>query len=137
MSLKNSSAKTKIPKLLQLKLKDKKINQIYKMFERKLCLNESFIVAVSGGPDSLALAFLSKIYSLEKKIISKYFIVDHKLRPESTEEAKLVKKMLKKFRINAEILTWQQKQKKIHNQLLEKKDMTYCFHNAKNTRLII
>ena len=60
MSLKNLSAKIKIPKVLKDKLKNKKIGQIYKKFEKNLSINKNFIVAVSGGPDSLALAFLSK-----------------------------------------------------------------------------
>ena len=62
MNLKNLSAKNKIPKLLSLKLKNKRISQIYKNFEKSLNLEENFAVAVSGGPDSLALAFLAKIY---------------------------------------------------------------------------
>ena len=53
MSLKNLSAKIKIPKLLQNKLKNNKINQIYKRFENTLNIEENYIVAVSGGPDSL------------------------------------------------------------------------------------
>ena len=57
MSLKNSSAKIKIPKFLVNKLKNKKIDQIYKKFERSLKINENFAVAVSGGPDSMALLF--------------------------------------------------------------------------------
>ena len=106
MSLKNLSAKTKIPKHLKSYLENKRINQIYKKFENSVILNESFAVAVSGGPDSLALAFLAKIYSLKKKISSKFFIVDHRLRPESTNEAKLVKNILKLYSINAQILSW-------------------------------
>ena len=109
MSHKNLSAKIKIPRILKDKLNNKKINQIYKKFENSLNLNESFAVAVSGGPDSLALAFLSKIYSLKKNITSKFFIVDHKLRTGSTNEAKLVKKTLKRHFIKAEILTWKGK----------------------------
>ena len=106
MSLKNLSAKTKIPKHLKSYLENKRINQIYKKFENSLILNESFAVAVSGGPDSLALAFLAKIYSLKKKISSKFFIVGHRLRSESTNEAKLVKNILKLYSINAEIISW-------------------------------
>ena len=106
MSLKNLSAKTKIPKHLKSYLENKRINQIYKKFENSLILNESFAVAVSGGPDSLALAFLAKIYSLKKKISSKFFIVDHRLRSESTNEAKLVKNILKLYSINAQIISW-------------------------------
>ena len=106
MSLKNLNATIKIPKLFIDKLKDKKINTIYKKFEKSLNINESFAVAVSGGPDSLALAFLSKVYSLKKKLPVKFLIVDHKLRTESTKEAKTVSLLLKKFLINSEILVW-------------------------------
>ena len=66
MNLKNLSAITKIPNSLKQKLKNKKINQIYNKFEKSISLNEKFLVAVSGGPDSLALAFLAKIYSIKK-----------------------------------------------------------------------
>jgi len=96
----------KIPKILKEKLSNKKINQLFNDFKKNFDIHEKFIVAVSGGPDSLALAFLTKIYSIQNKIICKYFIVDHKLREESTEEAKKVKKILKKLNINSEILTW-------------------------------
>ena len=70
MSLKNLSVKIKIPKVLKNKLNNKKISQIYKKFAKSISINENFIVAVSGGPDSLALAFLSKIYSIKKKLKS-------------------------------------------------------------------
>ena len=62
MNLKNLNVTTKIPKILKEKLKNKKINQIYKEFEKNLNISENFIVAVSGGPDSLALAFLAKFF---------------------------------------------------------------------------
>jgi len=103
------SAIIKIPKLLQSKLDNKKVNQIYEKFEKSLNINQNFVVAVSGGPDSLALAFLAKIYSIKNKVICKYFIIDHKLRPESTKEAKIVKHVLKQNLIDAEILTWKGK----------------------------
>ena len=109
MSLKNLSVKNRIPKILSKKFNNKKIKLIYKKFERTLHINDNFIVAVSGGADSLALAFLSKIYSIKKNISSKFFIVDHKLRPNSTLEAKKVRKILKKNFINADILTWRGK----------------------------
>ena len=60
------SVTNKIPKFFQSKLKNKKINQIYKKFEKSLNIDKNFIVAVSGGADSLALAFLAKIYSIKK-----------------------------------------------------------------------
>ena len=64
---------------------------------------------MSGGPDSLSLAFLTKIYSIKNNINCKYFIIDHKLRKGSTNEAKQVKKILNNFEIKSEILTWQGK----------------------------
>ena len=112
MSLRNSNATTKIPKLLRDNLNNKRINKIYKKFEISLNLDESFAVAVSGGPDSLALAFLSKIYAIKKNLKSKFYIIDHKLRPESTKEAKFVLNLLKKNFIKSEILTWKGKKPK-------------------------
>jgi len=106
MSLKNLSVKTKIPKVLVNKLNISRVNLIYKKFEKLLDVNENFIVAVSGGPDSLALAFFSKIYSIKKKLNAKYYIINHQLRSESSSEAKYVKKILRKLYINAEILDW-------------------------------
>ena len=49
-------------------------------------------MAVSGGPDSLALAFLTKCFSLIHKLDIKYFLVDHKLRKDSSLEAKRAQK---------------------------------------------
>tara|TARA_Y100001935_G_scaffold243199_1_gene234366 strand:+ start:118 stop:1131 length:1014 start_codon:yes stop_codon:yes gene_type:complete len=100
------NAKIKIPKILKNKLRDKKVVRIFNKFEKSLEIKENFIVAVSGGPDSLALAFLAKIYASKNNLKSKFFIVDHKLRPESTREAKYVKKILRKYFIHSEILTW-------------------------------
>ena len=109
MSRKNLSVKIKIPKIFRDTLKNKKISTIYKRFEKSLNIDEKFAVAVSGGPDSLALAFLAKVYSIKKKISSRFFIVDHKLRPESTKEAKAVSKELKKILVKSDILTWKGK----------------------------
>ena len=106
MSLKNLSAKIKIPKLLKDKLKNKRVKKIYNSFEKTIRIKENFIVGVSGGPDSLALAFLAKIFSIKKKLKSKFIIIDHKLRKESSDEAKNVKKILGKSHIKAEILSW-------------------------------
>ena len=106
MSLKNLSAKIKIPKLLKDKLKNKRVKKIYNSFEKTIRIKENFIVGVSGGPDSLALAFLAKIFSIKKKLKSKFIIIDHKLRKESSDEAKTVKKILGKSHIKAEILSW-------------------------------
>ena len=106
MSPKNLNVTNKTHKFLLDKLKDKKTFQIYQKFQKYLEIKENFIVAVSGGPDSLALSFLGKIYSIKKNLNVRYFIVDHKLRKNATEEARNVKKQLKKFSINLNILTW-------------------------------
>ena len=74
MSLKNLNASSKIHKKLLNKLRDKRIYKIYNKFENNLNLNNDFTVAVSGGPDSLALAFFSKIYSIKKSLKIKYFL---------------------------------------------------------------
>ena len=77
MSLKNLNVKIKIPKLLEIKLKNKRISRIYNRFEKSLNLKNNFVVAVSGGPDSLALAFLAKIYSIKKNLSSKFLIIEY------------------------------------------------------------
>ena len=121
MSLKNLSATIKIPKLFRDKLKNNRINKIYNRFEKSFNINENFGVAVSGGPDSLALAFLAKIYSIKRKLVPKFFIVDHKLRTESTKEAKVVKDLLKQILITPEILTWKGKKPSKNIQSLARK----------------
>ena len=121
MSLKSSSVKIKIPKLFKDKLNNKKIKQIYKNFENFLNINQNFVVSVSGGADSLALAFLAKIYSIKKRLNPKFLIIDHKLRPESSKESKLVKKVLKRFFIHADILSWKGKKPTKNIQSLARK----------------
>ena len=106
MSQKNLNVQNKTHKFLLDKLKDKRTLRIYKKFKKNFQIKKSVIVAVSGGPDSLALSFLTKIYSLKKSLDVKYFLVDHRLRINSTIEAKSVQKLLKNFYINLNILTW-------------------------------
>ena len=106
MSQKNLNVQNKTHKFLLDKLKDKETFRIYKKFEKNLKVKKNAIVAVSGGPDSLALSFLTKIYSLKKSLDVNYFLVNHKLRKNSTLEAKSVQKLLKNFSIDINILTW-------------------------------
>ncbi len=135
MSLKNLNA-IKIPKNLKLKLYNKKIQRFLINFEKNFDIKDKFIVAVSGGPDSLALAFLTKIYSLKYNIKCKYFIVDHKLRKDSTVEAIKVKKILNDFNINAEILTWYgKKPKKNVQSLARKKRYDLLFSKCKTLKI--
>jgi len=106
MNLKNLSAKNKTHKKILNHLKNKKILKIFKEFSTSLNIKENIAVAVSGGPDSLALAFLAKCYALKNRIEAKYFIVDHKLRKRSSLEATIVRNNLKKIDVNCKILKW-------------------------------
>ena len=109
MKKKSLSAKKKTHKKLLVNLKNPLINKIYRNFENFVKFNlkkSSFSVAISGGIDSLALAYLSKCYSINNTIKVKFYHVDHKLREESSQEAKKLKSLLKNFDINCKILKW-------------------------------
>ena len=106
MNLKNLSVQNKKHKKILSQLNPKRISKIYNEFSSSLKIKENLAVAVSGGPDSLALAYLTKCYSLKNKIKVKYYIVNHKLRKESSLEAEVVKKVLKKIDIECTILNW-------------------------------
>ena len=95
-------------------LKDKKILKIYKVFENNLkILNNpnKIAISVSGGQDSLALCFLASCYKFNQKnnIKTFFYLVDHRLRKNSSTEAKLVKKKLVLKKINLNILKWKGK----------------------------
>ena len=109
MKKKNSTARRKKVKFDSKHLNDPIIKKVYLTFKKQLysqIKNEKFCIGVSGGPDSLALAFLSKIFS--KKFNSKFIalIIDHNLRKQSATEAQKVKIILTKHKIRAKILTW-------------------------------
>ena len=108
MKKRNLSAK-KINRNFYLdKLKNPRIKKIYLNFKKELSdvLNENYCVAISGGPDSMALAFLTKCLSLETKKKYIFCHIDHGLRKSSNIEAKETKKNLKKFDINLNVLKW-------------------------------
>ena len=109
MNLKNLSVQKITHKKTLNYLEKKRISKIYKEFRASFNIKEKFAVAVSGGPDSLALSYLAKCYSLENNIKVKYFIVDHKLRKESSLEAEYVKNILKKNDIKCKVLIWKGK----------------------------
>ena len=94
MKKKNLSAKKIIHNFYFKKLDDPRIKRIYLNFKKKISshISSSFCVAVSGGIDSIALSFLAKCYSIENKTKCYFFIVDHKLRKNSSNEAHYVKK---------------------------------------------
>ena len=106
MNLKNLSAKNKIHKKILSYLNNRKILKTFKEFSTSLDIKQNIAVAVSGGPDSLALVFLAKCYAIKNNIKIKSFIVDHKLRKDSLIEAKVVKNLLKKIDVSCKILSW-------------------------------
>ena len=109
MNLKNLNVQSKVHKKILYHLKKKKISRIFNEFSISLKVKRNLAVAVSGGPDSLALAYLTKCYALKNNIEVKYFIVDHKIRKESSFEAKSVKSVLKKIGIESKVLIWKGK----------------------------
>ena len=117
MKKRNLSAEKKIHNFYLKKLNDEKISKIYSEFKKNLDNQnqKKICLAISGGSDSMALAFLSKCHSIQKKKKYFYIVVDHKLRKESSYEAKLTKEKLKKYGINCKILTV--KSKKIRSNI--------------------
>ena len=94
MNLKNLSVLNKKHKKILSHLNKKKISKIYNEFSSSLKVKEDLAVAVSGGADSLALAYLIKCYALKNKIKVRYYLINHKLRKEASIEAETVKKVL-------------------------------------------
>jgi tRNA(Ile)-lysidine synthase len=136
MNQKNLSARNKTHKKILDYLKDKKILQIYKSFEKSINISEVFAVAVSGGPDSLSLAFLAKNFAIKKKLNAKFYIVDHKLRKNSSIEAHLVKKKLKEIGINSKILNWYGKKPNSNIQSLARnKRYSLLFKECKKNKI--
>ena len=132
MKKKSLSAKKTIHNKLLINLKNPLIFNIYKDFNNfvKFNLNNSsFSVAVSGGTDSLALAYFSKCYSISNNVKVQYYHVDHKLRKESSLEAKKLKFLLKKYDINCKILTWIGKKPKTNIQSLARKKRYNLIYN--------
>jgi len=100
-----------VTKIVEKKLSktDPKITKFYKKFKSIVFNNikkENFALAVSGGSDSLCLAYFSKMYASEFKNKIHVLIVDHKLRKESKNEVLKVKNILKKQGIPSKVLTW-------------------------------
>ena len=133
MSKKNSSVN------LKNGFKDyKDLSNVFIDFKSKLnSLNKKkYVVAVSGGPDSLGLVALTQAYSYQRKTKFYYVLIDHNIRKNSNKEAKKVKKLLKTKNINLKIFT---NKKKITKNIQAKARETrygilinYCQkHNAK------
>ena len=77
-----------------------KVKSILKKYKN----NNTFVVAVSGGSDSLALVSIIKNLMQENKYKFFFAIVDHNLRKNSAAEASSVKRLLSKYDINLTIL---------------------------------
>ena len=78
-------------------------------FDEILCnsgVRDNFCIAVSGGPDSLALYFLAKEYAKKNDYIFSVITVDHRLRENSSKEADWLKKLFKKDKVNHYVLRW-------------------------------
>jgi len=112
MKKKSLNVKKKNHNLILKHLNDKDILKVFKEFNKTIDIKRKYAVAISGGPDSLALAYFSKCTSIIYNTKIKYYLVDHKLRKESTKEAKKVLQTLKKLKINCKILTWKGKKPK-------------------------
>ncbi len=100
MSKKNSSVN------LKDYFNSKEFFDIYSLFKKKLIpfKKKILLVAVSGGPDSLALTALSKVFHYQTGCKIYYVLIDHNLREKSSKEASEVKKLLKNNKINLLIL---------------------------------
>ena len=81
--------------------------KVFLNFKEKLNLTnkKKFVVAVSGGPDSLALVALCKAYTYFKKTKFFYVLVDHNIRKNSDKEARQVQRLLKKKQVNLKIIS--------------------------------
>ena len=122
MKIKNSN----VAKFKDVIIEDKKISALYiklKSVLSKNNKNSKYAVAVSGGPDSMALAFLLFILAQETKSKVYFLLVDHGIRKNSRKEALFVKKLLKKRGINLQIL---KNKKKIFSNIQKKaRDIRY------------
>jgi len=106
-------------------LSSEQLSNIYSDFKKKI-LNlktNKFLVAVSGGPDSLALSAMCKVLQSNNKKKKFYYInINHGIRKNSLTESKNVKKILKKQNILLKIIN---NKKKIVNNIQ---------HNARKVR---
>ena len=85
----------------------KDLSKIFSNFKSKLNLTnkKKFVVAVSGGPDSLALAALTKAYTYCHKSKFFYVLINHNIRKNSLQEAIKVRNLLQKKQINLKIIS--------------------------------
>tara|TARA_A100000164_G_scaffold193876_1_gene172057 strand:- start:712 stop:1779 length:1068 start_codon:yes stop_codon:yes gene_type:complete len=124
MKKKSLNVKKKVHKKLLSYLKNNKINKNYRQFLKNInsvSNNNKFTAAISGGPDSLALAFFLKCYSLKTNKKCTFLIINHNLREGSNDEAIKVQKKLKDYDINLKIINWFGKKPKSNIQAIARK----------------
>ena len=80
-------------------------NDLFKSLA-KLKLSKKIAVAVSGGPDSLALTILLNEYATQNNIELNALSIDHGLRKSSSSELRWLSSELKKKKIRHKILKW-------------------------------
>ena len=106
------------------------LSKIYSEFKKKILKLKArkFLVAVSGGPDSLALAAMCKaMHSNYKQIKFYYLHINHGIRKKSLSESKKVQKILKKQHILLKIV--KNKKKIISNIQHNARQVRYSFLN--------
>ena len=98
MKRKSLTVKNKVHKKILSHLNNKEFKKIYKNFEEFLKSRKinTFVVSLSGGSDSLALAYFSKCFQIlnNKKVY--YVHIDHKIRKNSSKEARDLKFLMNK-----------------------------------------
>ena len=93
-----------------------RVKTLYLNFKKKISKlkKNKFLVAVSGGPDSLALAAMCKAFESDNSNKKFYYVnINHGLRKNSKSESKYVKKILQKQKITLKIIN----NKKIKNNI--------------------
>lgn len=86
----------------------------------------SIAVAVSGGADSMALALLTMDWAKKKRIGVVPLIVDHRLRTDSTREARHVAGLLRAAGLTPKLLTWDAQTKPAANRQALARDARYA-----------
>ncbi len=72
-------------------------------FEEQLKLlgiNSNFVIALSGGPDSLALLYLAKNFVKKNNLKFVAVSIDHKLRLDSSKEIEWIRKIMRKEKVS-------------------------------------
>ena len=105
-------------------------NIINSFFEyiNTFCVSGSIAVAVSGGPDSLALTLLLHEWHKNRGSCERFIAltVDHNLQSESAEEARYVHFLVQNLGVAHHILVWQEG---------HSKGLSNISHRARKARL--